>query len=1567
MVIQKNVILKDLVEKCQPYLEDTPSRSYFPFFIQGLFYHIALKTLSRKNPEWLQVYALDAWNNFQKPPVNFSQHISHNTLHVGHAPSDTLSIINVDRPFLYDTLKIFLDQKNLKPEFFCHPVWFVKRDQQGALLEIHNSETKDQGCWESFIYLTFKKQIDLPSWIDSLKDTLSYVHQVVHDWQPMLNSVTSLANRLSIHPNTQEAANYLTWLIQGHFVFLGSRYYPLDASHGDRAVCVEDATQHLGILNFEHFSQSISLIPSLIRAHPSNLRPLQPLTALKYHKTDFRSPVHRLSRINSMEVLDQDDQGQIKGIHQFVGLFTRASFTRDVFDIPVIGKKARHAFQQFGIRPDCFDGKLLISIINSIPQDELFALDEDELFQMVEKILHARDDGNVSLFLRQDPFEGFTTAIIYMPQERYSFEVKERFSKILPKTLGGHVSSAKALINDLPFARLIFIISHKPKERKPFDTNLLEQELGQATLSWEDLFHIEIPHLYEDDKHASIIDQYSQAFGTDYQENFPVSEALMDLEHLQQLKTTHPLSLRFYRLDAEQPLRLKIYYYGMCLSLSDLLPILHHLGLKPTAETTFEIKPHNRKSAWVHDFEFDDPPALDLQDLMAPVYEAFLGVWNGLYENDVLNQLVIRSGLSARQINLLRAYVYYLRQIRIPYSLPYIHQTLIDYPEISKALVHLFEGRFANTKTPHASVDDIRTMFKDVQRLDHDKILRRLLNLILCTLRTNYTQTEKPYLAFKLEAQKITQLPEPRPLYEIFVYSPRFQAIHLRSGKVARGGIRWSDRPEDFRTEILGLMKAQVVKNSVIVPLGSKGGFVLSHPEKFPDRKDLQGEVIACYEQMMHALLELTDNLSGDKIIPPQGIVRFDDDDPYLVVAADKGTATFSDLANKISQEHGFWLDDAFASGGSSGYDHKKIAITSRGAWESVKRHFWELGFDTQHQNFTVIGVGDMAGDVFGNGMLRSECIQLIGAFNHLHIFLDPEPDPKASFQERQRLFNLPGSAWTDYNLALISKGGGIFSRSDKEIPISPEIRQRLGIQEDVLAPEDLIKILLKAPVDLLFFGGIGTFIKGQNESHLEAGDPQNDALRVDGREIQATIIAEGANLGVTQRGRIEYALKGGKVNTDFIDNSAGVDCSDHEVNIKILFQRIMASQSLNRTTRDKILKDMTDDVAKLVLRDNFLQTRALSMMSCLGNDGWSRWQNLFRYLESEIKLNRALEGLPDDETIDRRQTLNQPITRPELAVILSHSKILLFNNLLDHEILDDPIYDQLLLDYFPKQLKTQFPDAILAHPLRREIIATSLSNQVVNEMGASFVPEHAQFLGCQPAVVVDYYFKLYQTLGLRSLWKDIDDLFGQIPTEIQYAAYAQIQQTMEDLVNLLAHECIDFKDSEDHLNWVNIVSPWIDPHVLSDAREKWALLPEPIQNAVAILPYLPAYLVIQKLSRLAQVQDQKIAQTYFKIQQDLLFENVHQSLKSIKRQKDWQESMVRQLMQDMILLEGRLILNIIVDKGQESLKSWQDKLHDIKPHLIALQNKSDLSYLSFVVGQLKNRVFQETSHMILT
>ena len=1311
-----------------------------------------------------------------------------------------VEIVNDDMPFLVDSVTAVLNQLDLTVHLVIHPIVHCKRDKEGALVELADKPGPGVVA-ESFMHLQVTEQSGERLTVigATVGGVLGDVRASVEDWRNMLGAVGgTIAGIRASHPKNAadelgEVLDFLQWIHDDHFTFLGCRDYEMTRRGKSMTLsAVEGSGQGLlRNLRRDVFGEGDGeTMPPLVRDFVGRS------DLLFVTKANLRSTVHRSVHLDAIGVKRFDTKGRVSGLQLFVGLFTSAAYNRSPRDIPLLRRKVHQTLARTDFPPASHDGKALLNILETFPRDELFQVSEDHLVKTGLGILHLQERQRVSLFIRRDDFERYVSLLIYIPRDRYSTALREQMQAILERDFAGEMSAFNTELGDSPLVRLHMIIGITAGGIPDYDPETIEEQLLEASRSWTDHLQEALVSAHGEERGQKLLRRYGDAFPSGYEELFGAEVAVLDIDQIERVLESGEVTLNLYRPieAADSEIRFKIYHPDRPVPLSDVLPMMEHMGLKVVDEIPHAVEPRGARSEMVmiHDFgmETRDGSAVEVGTVRDIFQEAFLKVWHGDVESDGFNALVLLAGLHWREVVILRAYCKYLRQAGILFSQDYMERTLAANPLLTRLIVQLFHARFDPRQAGEEKrAADFRSRLDEglesVVSADEDRILRRFVNLVDSTLRTNFYQTDdhgaiKPRLSFKFDSSQVEELPLPRPLREIFVYSARVEGVHLRFGMVARGGLRWSDRREDFRTEVLGLVKAQQVKNAVIVPVGSKGGFVVKRPPVGGDREALQKEGIACYQTFVSGMLDITDNLVDGEIAPPETVIRRDDDDPYLVVAADKGTATFSDIANEISDHFGFWLGDAFASGGSQGYDHKKMGITARGAWESVKRHFREMGTDIQSEDFSVVGVGDMSGDVFGNGMLLSRHIKLLGAFNHLHIFIDPEPDPKKSFAERERLFALPRSSWADYDAKLISKGGGVFERAAKTIRLTPQIKTRFDIATDTVTPNELIRTLLGAEVDLLWFGGIGTYVKATAESHADAGDRTSDALRLNGGQLRCRVLGEGANLGVTQRGRIEYALAGGHINTDSIDNSAGVDCSDHEVNIKILLDSVAAAGDLTGKHRNQLLAQMTDEVGDLVLRDNYLQSAAITLARARGDTGFENQIRLMRHLERSGRLDRAVEFLPDEETLMERLAAKLTLTRPECAVLMSYSKIWLNDELMASDLPDDPYLLGDLETYFPSPLQEKFRQAIQDHRLRREIVATRVTNSMVNRAGDTVVTEFMEKTGLPPADIARAYAISREVFAFRSLWAAIEALDNRVPAEIQTSMLMDINTLLE-------------------------------------------------------------------------------------------------------------------------------------------------------------------------------------------
>ncbi|AYF32074.1 NAD-glutamate dehydrogenase [Micromonospora sp. BL1] len=1334
-----------------------------------------------------------------------------------------VEIVTDDMPFLVDSVTALLNSRHLDVHLLVHPLVVVRREPLGRLTEVSADVEPDDAIAGDLVESWMRIEIDPvrdPAERETLRRelqrVLTDVREAVEDWPKMRQRALALADELAAartsdnrppvpEKDITDSVELLRWLAHDHFTFLGYREYRLvhtDGARGGQALEAVLGTG-LGILRSDS-PEARSLNSMTPEAHEKVLEK----RLLIITKANSRATVHRSAYLDYIGFKIFNEAGEVVGERRFLGLFSTAAYRTSVQELPVVRRKVAEVLDRSGLSLRSHSGKDLLQILETYPRDELFQIKTDDLYHAVIGVLRMAGRRQLRVFLRRDAYGRFISCLIYLPRDRFTTQNRLRMQDILLRELNGVGVDYTTRVTESMLARVHFIVRTDPNNPPgDIDADLLAEELADATRLWDDDYRLVLERKLGDEQAKHLFARYADAFPEGYKDGHTPYEAMKDLAKLELLEEPGQLEMHLFRkqapprpyaaraadADDAMDVRFKVYRYGEPMMLSAVLPVLHSLGVKVVDEHPYEVERVDGR-IWLYDFGLELPERhQDLAEVRPHVENAFAAAWRGEAEVDGFNELVLRAGLTWRQVVVLRAYAKYLRQAGTVFSQEYMEQTFIAYPQIAELLVKLFETRFAPGATTLDErrqrsgelVDAIGEALDEVASLDQDRILRAYLTLIQATLRTSFYQKPvggrpKAYVAFKLDPQAIPDLPAPRPKFEIFVYSPRFEGVHLRYGPVARGGLRWSDRREDFRTEVLGLVKAQMVKNAVIVPVGAKGGFVLKQK---PGDRD---EAVICYKEFISALLDVTDNIVSGEIVPPEDVVRHDGDDPYMVVAADKGTATFSDIANEISEAHSFWLGDAFASGGSAGYDHKKMGITARGAWESVKRHFRELGHDTQTQDFTVVGVGDMSGDVFGNGMLLSQHIRLVAAFDHRHIFLDPDPESARSWEERKRLFDMPRSSWEDYDRELISEGGGVYPRTAKSVPVSPQVRAVLGLDEDVtqLSPQELMKAILTAPVDLFWNGGIGTYVKASSQTNAEVGDKSNDAIRVDGKGLRCRVVGEGGNLGFTQQGRIEYASTGGRIYTDFIDNAAGVDCSDHEVNIKILLNTAVADGELDRPERDELLAQMTDEVADLVLRDNYDQARALNNAQAQAASLLPVHRRMINELERSGALNRSLEALPSDEELAVRT--ESGLTAPEFAVLLAYVKIVLEREIVGEGLADEEWTTDVLVNYFPTPLRQRFADRMGRHRLRRDIVTTVLVNEAINRGGISFVFRVVEETAASAADVLRAYVVVREVFGLRDLWDAVEALDNKVSPELQTAVYLDTRRLLDRAVRWL-------------------------------------------------------------------------------------------------------------------------------------------------------------------------------------
>jgi len=1399
-VILKNVA--KLIKKKLP--QDTAN--LVEQFSTLLYGNISSLDLSDRNDSDMYGATLSLWSTLNEhtdetPIIHvFNPSVSENGWKSSHT---IIEVIVKDMPFLVDSIRIALNRLGLSPHLMLSLPLKIVRGEDKCITQLASNVDKKIKATseESIFFIEIDRQSNKSELAAIKSELLSVVQDItltVNDWQPMLKRFDSVIGDIKKAklPGTKKAKEdtieFLSWLASNHFTLMGYRSYDVTAVQGDIEL-VANTDSSLGLMK-KSSTTSNRLISSL---NESGREVALGENHLILTKTNSRSRVHRPAQLDYIGIKRFDAKGNVIGEERFIGLFGSAYYTNSALDLPLIKSKVKGVCESSGFAKGTHAYKTLINILETYPRDEILQSSVDELLQNVLGILQMQERDYCGLFVRRDVFNRFYSCMVYVPRERYNTELRIETQRLLQEAFGSDEEvEFTTYFSESVQARTHYIVKVK-STKADINVKEIEKNLNEAARSWDDKL-VSALVANKGEVAAKALSQKYVHFPQAYKDEVLPGSAIVDIEKLEGVNFSDGLEMLFYQPLEEEAgsrfVKLKLFHKGNPIHLSDVLPILENFGLRVIGESPFAIKTVDGETYWILDFSMliNGDGEFNVHTVRTLFQEAFAKVWQGDLEDDGFNRLVLGAGLEGRSVSILRAFAKYERQIGGRFSQNYIENTFARYPSIAQLLINLFIQRFdpsaqlsgsAKDKAHSALLVSIESSLDNVANLDDDRIIRRFVEMITATIRTNYFQLdklmgEKAYISFKIVPEKISEMPQPVPKFEIFVYSPQVEGVHLRGGKVARGGLRWSDRREDFRTEVLGLVKAQQVKNSVIVPVGAKGGFVC---KQLPDgsRQEIFEAGKECYRTFIRALLDITDNIVNGEIVPPIDVVRLDEDDAYLVVAADKGTATFSDIANGISDEYKFWLGDAFASGGSVGYDHKAMGITAKGAWESVKRHFREMDIDSQSTDFTCIAIGDMAGDVFGNGMLLSKHICLQAAFNHMHIFIDPTPDSAKTYPERERLFNLPGCSWEDYNQALISKGGGIFSRHEKSIKLTSQIKKMLGTQKQSMSPNELIQAILTMEVDLLWNGGIGTYIKSTKETHLEVGDRANDALRINGCDLKAKVVGEGGNLGLTQLGRIEFAANGGRINTDAVDNAGGVDCSDNEVNIKILLNNLVQNGDLTVKQRNKLLHDMTEEVGELVIEDCYRQTHSLSVTAKSGVNQLKEQVRFIHDLERTGKLDRALEFIPDDEEISDRLAKGNGLTRPEISVLLAYSKMVLKEELVHKDITDNPYHDRLLISAFPKQLRDKYQNEMQQHPLRAEIIATKLANKLGNDMGFNFVNRMQEETGASIVEIANSYSMACAVFELEEFWQKIEILNNKISTAIQTEMLYQYRRTV--------------------------------------------------------------------------------------------------------------------------------------------------------------------------------------------
>ncbi|MFI8880461.1 NAD-glutamate dehydrogenase [Streptomyces sp. NPDC055243] len=1567
--------------------EAAPDEDTALAFLQRYYLHTAPEDLADRDPVDVFGAAFSHYRLAENRPqgtANVRVHtptVEENGWTCSHS---VVEVVTDDMPFLVDSVTNELSRQGRGIHVVIHPQVVVRRDLTGKLLEVltdPGTERPHDAVTESWIHVEMDRETDradLKQISADLLRILSDVRETVEDWEKMRDAALRIADELPTEPTADdlrdqevdEARELLRWLADNHFTFLGFREY--DLTEDDSLAAVPGTG--LGILRADPkhegeedhpVSPSFSRLPADARAKAREHK------LLVLTKANSRATVHRPSYLDYVGVKKFDADGNVIGERRFLGLFSSAAYTESVRRVPVIRRKVQEVLKGAGFSPNSHDGRDLLQILETYPRDELFQTPPDELRAIVTSVLYLQERRRLRLYLRKDEYGRYYSALVYLPRDRYTTGVRLRIIDILKEELGGTSVDFTAWNTESILSRLHFVVRVAPGGGLPqltdADTDRIEARLVEAARSWADGFGEALTAECGEERAAELLRRYSGAFPEGYKADHTPRAAVADLQHLEQLKHgREDFALSLYEPVGAAPgeRRFKIYRSGGQVSLSAVLPVLQRLGVEVTDERPYELRCTDRTNAWIYDFGLRLPKSQNGNgdylgdDGRERFQEAFSAAWTGEAEVDGFNSLVLRAGLNWRQAMVLRAYAKYLRQAGSTFSQDYMEDTLLNNVHTTRLLVSLFEARMspdrqrAGTELTDGLMEELDGALDEVASLDEDRILRSFLTVIKATLRTNFFQEAeggKPhtYVSMKFDPQAIPDLPAPRPAYEIWVYSPRVEGVHLRFGKVARGGLRWSDRREDFRTEILGLVKAQMVKNTVIVPVGAKGGFVAKQlPDPSVDRDAWLAEGVACYKTFISALLDITDNLVAGEVVPPAEVVRHDEDDTYLVVAADKGTATFSDIANEVAQSYNFWLGDAFASGGSAGYDHKGMGITARGAWESVKRHFRELGTDTQTEDFTVVGVGDMSGDVFGNGMLLSEHIRLVAAFDHRHIVIDPRPDAATSYAERRRLFELPRSSWADYNKELLSAGGGIFPRSAKAIQLNAHIREALGIESGVakMTPADLMKAILQAPVDLLWNGGIGTYVKSSAESNSDVGDKANDAIRVNGADLRVKVVGEGGNLGLTQLGRIEFARAGGHINTDAIDNSAGVDTSDHEVNIKILLNAVVANGDMTVKQRNTFLAAMTDEVGTLVLRNNYAQNTALSNAVAQSPSLLHAHQRFMRRLGRDGHLDRALEFLPTDRQIRELLSSGRGLSQPELAVLLAYTKITAADELIQTTLPDDDYLRGLLHAYFPAALREKFPEQIDEHALRREIITTVLVNDTVNTGGSTFLHRLREETGASLEEIVRAQLAAREIFGLSKVWDAVEALDNVVAADVQTRIRLHSRRLVERgtrwLLNnrpqpLQLAETIDFFSE-------GVAEVWTElPKLLRGSDQEWyqsirdeltgvGVPDELAQRVAGFSSAFPALDIVAIADRTGKTP-MAVAEVYYDLADRLRITQLMDRIIELPRADRWQSMARASIREDLYAAHAALTADVLAagdgeDTPEQRFKAWEEK-----------------------------------------
>lgn len=1552
-------------------------------FTQRLYRNVSRDDLIGREQSTIYNSVVALWHSFNKYSNHQEAEIKvYNpevSKHGWQSPHTVIEIIATDMPFMVDSVRMALSRFGVRAHLFLQAPLIHRRNEQGKVSKIVEAGKLDLTAEVVTVFLLEVDRLSSNDELQALKHELvsvfDEINAAVTDWQPMREKMLEIANTLEQrhYPGDKEdvvqAKRFLTWLAEGNFTLMGYRGYNLIATAGEYEIHQEIGSS-LGVMKS---SASNKARPLAEMAKPAHHAALSNDNLLLITKTNSKSRVHRPVYADYIGIKRFDQQGHVVGEDRFIGLYSSTFYNDSALDIPLVCEKIKRVLSESKYAPNSHANKAILNIMQTYPRDELVQSSPNELLSTALGVLQLQERDETRLFIRRDVFGRLITALVYVPKERYNTALREKTQRILARTLGaqGQVDF-NTYFSDSEFVRTQYTLRVTNTEQD-INVNEIAQDLEEASRSWEDNLESLLISAHGEETARTYMRRYADGFPRSYKDAVLPSVAIADIEQLEALDDDHKLGMLLYRAqEVEQDsnqVKLKLYHKDEPIFLSDVLPMLENFGLRIVNETPHQIKSYDGGVYWVLDFFMLSGSALDLDAIRDNFQTAFARVWNGDLENDGFNRLVLSAGMSGRQIVILRMFAKYMRQIGVTFSQSYIESTFTRYPKIADLIIQLFYTKFEpNTAQVAEKMLQIEATLnaelEKVASLDDDRIIRRYVDLIKAALRTNFFQKDeagqdKSYVSIKFLPEEIPEMPLPILKFEVFVYSPRVEGIHLRGGKVARGGLRWSDRPEDFRTEVLGLVKAQQVKNTVIVPVGAKGGFVA---KQLPtEREAFFAEGKDCYRIFIRGLLDIADNIVEGEVVHAPDVVRYDEDDTYIVVAADKGTATFSDTANEIAAEYNFWLGDAFASGGSVGYDHKGMGITASGGWQSVMRHFREIGVNCQTTDFTCVGIGDMAGDVFGNGMLQSKHTRLVGAFNHLHIFVDPTPDAATTYEERLRLFKTPRSTWADFNPELISEGGGVFERSAKSIPLSPQIQKLIGSSKASMAPTELIRALLMAEVDLIWNGGIGTYIKSSQETHADVGDRANDSVRINGGDMRTTIMGEGGNLGMTQLGRIEYASKGGRINTDFIDNVGGVACSDNEVNIKILLNILKAQGKLTEEQRRELLYDMTENVREFVLTTAKRQTQSMSVTELRGADQIKEIQRFIQQLEKDGKLDRVIEDLPSDDELADRLAKGKGFTRPELAVLSAYGKMVLKDELVIDEISQNPFHAQELVKAFPEQLRERFAAEMEEHPLRAEIIATKLANNIVDDMGPNYVLRKKEATGATIAEIAAAYVIAREVFNAHAIRAEVEALDNKIPADVQNRILFQVRRMVRRTSRwFLRHKNPALNSIEENIEFYKKAFDDLREHALdymteAEAAEIKAIIadyeakgvPAPLAKQVGLLSTLFSAMDIAEVAANTEQAIPTVAEIYFRLGADMELHWFLEQINALPAMNHWQ-ALARAAFREELDWQQRAltitVLNLATAKAsaqemleawtgvnQEYLCRWQDMLVDFK------------------------------------